>query len=102
MQIGSFELGLISVITVLMLCLFIFASRLKRNVHLAASIITVLGILGTFVGIAYGLYMFDETQIEQSIPSLLAGLKIAFLTSIIGIFLSIVITSILHELENNN
>ncbi len=50
---------------------------------------TTLGVLGTFVGIYFGLQDFDTSNIEDSIPSLLEGLKTAFLTSIIGIFLSV-------------
>ncbi len=50
---------------------------------------TVIGVLGTFIGIAIGLYQFDTGNIEASVPALLEGLKIAFVSSIIGIFGSI-------------
>jgi hypothetical protein len=51
-----------------------------------------LGILGTFLGISYGLLFFntDSTQLSKSISELLNGLKIAFLTSIAGIIGSLV------------
>ena len=45
---------------------------------------TALGILGTFIGIVYGLKDFDPENIDDSIPSLLNGLKTAFNTSIVG------------------
>jgi hypothetical protein len=54
----------------------------------AASIpghLTALGILGTFVGIFCGLYKFDVTNLRESIPHLLEGMKLAFTTSIAGL-----------------
>ncbi len=50
-----------------------------------ASILTVIGVFGTFLGIFIGLWDFDMNDIEQSIPGLLEGLKLAFLTSLVGI-----------------
>lgn len=52
------------------------------------TLLTTLGILGTFLGIAIGLLDFDANRIESSIPLLLEGLKLAFITSIIGILLA--------------
>ena len=46
---------------------------------------TTLGVLGTFTGIFLGLLEFDVTDIDASVPELLAGLKIAFFTSIAGL-----------------
>lgn len=46
-----------------------------------------LGILGTFTGIIIGLLNFDTESIDTSIPVLLDGLKTAFITSIVGMFL---------------
>ena len=45
---------------------------------------TTLGVLGTFIGIAFGLRNFDVSDIDASVPSLLEGLKVAFGTSIVG------------------
>jgi len=64
----------------------------KINKYLYDSIpnvFTTIGILGTFLGIYIGLQDFDVDNINESIPTLLEGLKGAFLTSIIGIILSI-------------
>ena len=55
------------------------------QVNAVASIVTIIGVLGTFLGIAIGLYQFDTGNIEASVPKLLEGLKIAFVTSILGI-----------------
>lgn len=58
------------------------------------SVLTTLGILGTFFGITIGLVNFDYTShesIDQSIPSLLGGLRMAFITSIAGLFSAIIV-----------
>ena len=60
------------------------------------SAIMSLGILGTFIGVSIGLWNFDTGEIEASVPGLLAGLKLAFSTSVAGIFLSVVL-SILRQ-----
>ena len=62
-----------------------------RQVNAVASIVTIIGVLGTFFGIALGLYQFDTENIAVSVPKLLEGLKIAFITSILGIVGSIVL-----------
>lgn len=54
--------------------------------------IVSLGVLGTFIGIAMGLYSFDVTDIKTSMPYLLNGLKTAFITSGVGIFFSIILS----------
>ena len=56
---------------------------------------TGLGILGTFLGLAMGLGSFDGTDIytiSDNIVPLLAGMKVAFHTSVYGIFFSLVFT----------
>ena len=68
-----------------------FRKLRHQQVNAIASIVTVIGVLGTFFGIAIGLYQFDTENIEASVPQLLEGLKIAFLTSIVGIGLSILL-----------
>ena len=47
-----------------------------------------IGMFGTFLGIFIGLMEFDTVNIENSLPVLLNGLKIAFLTSIAGLVFS--------------
>ena len=54
-----------------------------------------MGILGTFLGLAMGLGSFDGTDIytiSDNIGPLLAGMKVAFHTSVYGIFFSLVFT----------
>ena len=56
----------------------------------APTMLTTLGILGTFVGIVIGLLDFRPTDVDSSIGGLLDGLKTAFITSLAGMFTSIV------------
>ena len=65
----------------------------KRLLEMAPDIFTSLGILGTFVGLVWGLKNFEPTNYEAmttSVASLVDGIKVAFLTSIYGIAMSIV------------
>ncbi len=54
------------------------------------NVFTTFGILGTFVGIYFGLRTFDVSNINEGILALLEGLKTAFTTSIWGIILSFI------------
>ena len=67
----------------------------KRLLEMAPDIFTSLGILGTFVGLVWGLKNFEPSNYEAmttSVASLVDGIKVAFLTSIYGIAMSIVYT----------
>ena len=61
------------------------------HTNTAASIVTVIGVFGTFLGIFIGLQPFDTENIKDSIPPLIEGLKLAFLTSLVGIFSAIIL-----------
>ena len=65
--------------------IFQFWKIRHQQVNAIASIVTVIGVLGTFAGITYALFQFDTENIEASVPQLLNGLKFAFVTSILGI-----------------
>ncbi len=56
----------------------------QRASATAPQLCTTIGVLGTFAGIFIGLLNFDVAHIDQSVPQLLVGLKIAFGTSIVG------------------
>ena len=64
------------------------------HTNTVASILTVIGVFGTFLGIFIGLQAFDIKDIEGSIPDLLDGLKLAFLTSLVGIGSAILLKGI--------
>jgi len=49
------------------------------------SVFPTLGILCTALGIIIGIWSFDAKDIENSIPQLLGGLKLAFIATILGI-----------------
>ena len=55
----------------------------------ASTILTSLGVTGTFVGILVALQNFDLDQMSSSIGQMLDGLKIAFVTSVLGISFSV-------------
>ena len=68
----------------------------KRILEMIPDIFTSLGILGTFIGLVWGLKNFDPSSYEtmtNSVSSLVAGIKVAFLTSIYGIAFAIIYTS---------
>ena len=86
----SIYLSLISWIFSLLFIFFFFVAISPRFEQLTIlsvnpSLLTTIGILGTFVGIYIGLHEFNISNIDGSIPKLLSGLKVAFTTSIAGI-----------------
>lgn len=65
----------------------------KRMLEMIPDILTSLGILGTFIGLVFGLKNFEPSNYEAmtaSVSSLVNGIKVAFLTSIYGLSLSLV------------
>jgi uncharacterized membrane protein YjfL (UPF0719 family) len=58
------------------------------------NIIVSIGVLGTFIGIVIGLWNFDTHDIEASVPQLLNGLKFAFITSVVAMAVSIILSVI--------
>ncbi|MBD3842168.1 MAG: hypothetical protein IE909_09830 [Campylobacterales bacterium] len=80
----------VSIITLIVILFSLsFSKTSTRNYK---NEIVSLGVLGTFIGIAIGLYHFDVTDIKSSMPQLLEGLKTAFITSGVGIFFSIILS----------
>ncbi|MCK5717236.1 MAG: DUF1566 domain-containing protein [Thiomargarita sp.] len=89
------QIILLTCIIFMLLIAFIDVRSFHRKQHInCKSIIINIGVLGTFVGIVLGLLDFDTQNIYQSVPQLLEGLKLAFLTSICGLFLSIFLSTI--------
>ena len=73
-----------------------------RIMSSAPTILTSMGILGTFVGISYSLLEFNTNDLDKSIPILLDRMKIAFLTSAIGMTLSIFLKILMLILGKEN
>lgn len=76
----------------LALTIFFTFIRFDRfaTVH-GPEILTTVGILGCFTGIATSLLHFDSTNVAESVPHLLEGVKTAFLASLSGVFGSLII-----------
>jgi uncharacterized protein YukE len=83
-----------------------FSSRFERLTKYAKqspSILATVGVCFSFFGIAISLIGLNLTDIQHSIPNLLDGLKIKFIASLMGIFLSTLIKFIQSfVLENKN
>jgi methyl-accepting chemotaxis protein len=67
-------------------CIFLSPYLLKLFTKPSAlpGIVTTLGVLGTFFGIFFALLAFDVRDVQASVPPLLRGLQLAFMTSIAG------------------
>lgn len=93
---GLLEITLIVGFVALILWVFRSAAVASESgerakfVEAAPTLMTSLGILGTFVGIVIGLYSFDPNHIDESIRELLGGLRTAFVTSVFGMGATIV------------
>lgn len=85
-------------IILVMLVLFVFSvialigRKLPRLTAQTPTLLTSIGILGTFAGIVIGLAEFDtsDDMMNQSIQSLLGGLDTAFTSSLVGMSLAII------------
>jgi hypothetical protein len=62
-----------------------------RAVTQGPALLTMLGIAGTFLGIAIGLYYFNPTNIQASIPGLLDGIRTSVWASFTGVFFAILL-----------
>ena len=93
--------NLVTIVTFIIAVAWMLSLAKKDHDSLAAdkhvdlkSVIVSIGVLGTFIGIAVGLWKFETTMIDESVPKLLEGLKLAFATSIAGMTISISLSSI--------
>lgn len=83
-QFSPWTLVLIGIIALLTVY-FHFFHYSSKTAELAPNILTSIGIFGTFLGVALGLWSFDTTDIHGSVPKLMDGLKTAFWSSIAGL-----------------
>lgn len=75
----------------------------KRHwVEQLPSMISTLGVLGTFAGITIGLLYFDTKNLDTSIPLLLSGLKTAFFTSLAGMIGSLILSKQVNSALDEN
>lgn len=62
-----------------------------RAVTQGPALLTMLGIAGTFLGIAIGLHYFNPKDIQDSIPGLLDGIRTSVWASFTGIFFAVLL-----------
>lgn len=99
-------LGIIATCFVVCLALvgkFKHSNRLianRRLVEYFPTLISSLGVLGTFLGITMGLLAFESTNLDQSIPNLLDGLKTAFFTSLAGMTGSMILSAFISRKQD--
>jgi len=80
------ELATIIIITSLIVYVIIDFGFVRRQVKLASNLVLSLGILGTFIGISIALFFFNtKTDFQESIAYFINSLRLAFITSVIGI-----------------
>lgn len=77
--------------TIVMVGLLAHRRFTTATVNQVPTILTMLGILGTFAGVTYGLLSFDTTNIQGSMPFLISGIRTAFIASVAGVFCAITI-----------
>ena len=88
-MITSNKITALFIFGTLFITLCLWAGRKEKS--LIANTASTMGVLGTFVGIFFGLQSFDPSNIQDSIPPLLEGLKTAFITSIVGMVASMLV-----------
>lgn len=107
---ASSWISLFIIVAVFLLCLY-WVRRYKQNDKLTSNrrlieffptAVSTLGVLGTFYGITEGLLAFDTSNLDESIPKLLDGLKTAFITSLTGMIGSMVLSTIINRKQDEN
>lgn len=71
-----------------------------RMLDAASGTLVGLGLLGTFLGLTLGIKGFDSTtsdNIQNSIQTLLSGMGTAFITSLVGMGLSLIYTVVIDK-----
>ena len=74
----------------------------RRWIEQIPSLISTLGVLGTFLGITIGLMNFNPNVLDESIPLLLEGLKTAFFTSLAGMIGSLILSKYVSSVYDDN
>src|SRR5690554_696211 len=75
----------------------LLSNAYSSDYRFVPALLTSLGVLGTFTGISFGLIQFNTAgagveEITSAANNLLGGMKIAFWTSVLGLFSSIIFT----------
>jgi ABC-type transporter Mla subunit MlaD len=75
---------------VFLVCLLVGLWRKSWMIQ-GPTILTMIGIFGTFWGVTEGLIRFDPNNVKDGLPLLLGGLKTAFFASLFGVGFAIVL-----------
>ncbi len=78
----------------LVLVVFVIYQRGNRFAYMVPTVLTMLGITGAILGVFVGLSAFDVNHIQQSLPVLLNGLRIAILISVVTLFSAVLVRTI--------
>ncbi|MBR0222051.1 MAG: MotA/TolQ/ExbB proton channel family protein [Synergistaceae bacterium] len=109
-KIFTCVISFVFIISLICLCFTRNINKREWIINRAPSLLTSLGLFGTFWGVAEGLGYFNAHDIDASVITLLDGMKLAFWTSILGMFYAFLINIInyasgllsLEADENNN
>ena len=84
--------GFIWIVAGVVFVLFVLGHFHKLPRSTCAALMTSLGILGTFCGIFVAIYPleFNPGEVDKDAKMLIGGMRVAFVTSLIGIFAAIV------------
>lgn len=82
-ELNGFTLFSIAIILIVGLVFHVRWTR--RTAAIGPTILTTLGILFCFAGIAWGLLDFDPAKVRESVPHLLQGIRTSFWASVAGI-----------------
>lgn len=101
-QFSGWTLGFFVVITALTLYFHLFRYSVQIT-EMGPGILTSIGIFGTFLGVAIGLWGFDSADIQGSVPKLMDGLRTAFWSSIAGLLgaLTLKIRAVFSQTKNS-
>lgn len=72
----------------------VFGLKWRGAMVQGPTILTMIGILGTFWGVTQGLSHFDPQNVKEGLPVLLSGLKTAFYASIFGVGAAILLKAL--------
>lgn len=89
--ITSHLLTIIVIGSIVAFMIYSLMSSSSRIVSTAPTILTSMGIFGTFLGIAIGLLNFDPADIRGSVPNLFGGIQMAFWSSVSGILAGLLV-----------
>ena len=87
----SQQLEIFFIVAILLVAVYFHIKFDRFSVVHGPEVLTTMGIFGCFTGITIGLFGFDPNNIQDSVPSLLGGIRTAFGASLAGVFAALTI-----------